>query len=128
MQIKHCMFYMNTAGHCPRFLPYRNIEKKELQNWKRITEIHYYFPSASNNLSASMLRIKKKGAFQKRLSFKYSRSLKVKQDWCKNIAFTGISYLMLFLYIHPTHPNKTRKSLRRERGITECLCVDECYF
>lgn len=67
---------MNTIGHCPRFLTYRNIEKKELQNWKRITERRYYFPSASNNLSASMLRIKKKGAFQKRLSFKYSQSLK----------------------------------------------------
>lgn len=67
---------MNTIGHCPKFLTYRNTEKKELQNWKRITERRYYFPSASNNLSASMLRIKKKGAFQKRLSFNYSQSLK----------------------------------------------------
>ncbi len=130
---------MNTIGHCPRFLTYRNIEKKELQNWKRITERRYYFPSASNNLSASMLRIKKKGAFQKRLSFKYSQSLK-SETRLITVAKYCIHWHFLsntFLLHQPFTPKKKKvfktwtkkKSLRRElKVLTDCLCVDEWCF
>ncbi len=72
---------------------------------------------------------KQKGCFSKRLSFKYSQSLKseTRLITVAKYCIQGISYLIVFCYIHTTHPQK--KSLRRERGLkvlTDCLCVDEC--
>ncbi len=66
-----------TLSKIPHLQKYWKDRAAELEENRRKALL---LTSASNNLSASMLRISKKGAFQKRLSFKYSQSLKVKQD------------------------------------------------